>query len=125
MANNGKKEGIDEPWLIDSGCSNHMTHKREFSSELDESKRKKVKLGNDKKMQVNGEGTVAFTTSQGQVNLLHKVHYVPNLAYNLLSVCQLIFSRYSVLFSNETFYIKDAETRQLVAKVQMTINKMF
>ncbi|XP_039131784.1 uncharacterized protein LOC120268441 [Dioscorea cayenensis subsp. rotundata] len=125
MANNGTEEGLDEAWLIDSGCSNHMTGKRDFFSELDESKRQKVKLGDDKEMIVNGEGTVAFTTSQGQVNLLHKVHYVPNLAYNLLSVSQLILSGYSVLFSNETCYIKDAEIGQLVTKVQMTANKMF
>ena len=54
MANNGTEEGIDQSWLIDSGCSNHVTGKREFFSELNESKRQKVKLGDDKKMQVNG-----------------------------------------------------------------------
>lgn len=74
---------------------------------------------------MSGEGTVAITTSEGQVKLLHKVHYVPNLAYNLLSVNQLIFSGYSALFSNQACYIKDAKTGQLVIKVQMTTNKMF
>ena len=29
-----------------------------------------MKLGDDIEMQVSGEGTVAFKTSQGQVNLL-------------------------------------------------------
>ena len=39
MAKNGSEEGTDQQWFIDSGCSNHMTGKEEFFSELDESKR--------------------------------------------------------------------------------------
>lgn len=50
MANNGTKKDIDQAWLIDSGYSNHMIGKREFFKELDESKRQKVKLGEDKEM---------------------------------------------------------------------------
>ena len=81
-----------------------------------------MKLGVDKEIQVSGEGTVAFETSHGQFNLLDKVHYVHNLAYNLLSFGQLILSGYSVLFSNEACYTKDAETGQLMTKIQMTAN---
>ena len=35
-------------WLIDCGCSNHMTGKRELFQELDESQKMKVRLGDDK-----------------------------------------------------------------------------
>lgn len=56
---------------------------------------------------------------------MYKAHYVPNLAYNLLSAGQLLLSGYIVLFSNEAYYIKVAETGQLVFKVQMTANKIF
>lgn len=114
----------DRAWLIDSGCSNHMT-RRELFRELDETKRQKVKLGVDKEMLMSREGIVAITTLEVKVKLLHKVHYVSNLAYNLLSVGQLILSGYTVLFSNEACYIKDAETRKLVVKVHMAANKIF
>lgn len=56
----------DKAWLIDSECSNHMTGKREFFRELDESKKQKVKLDDDIEIQVKGEGTVVITTSQGK-----------------------------------------------------------
>ena len=125
MAHGEEVGNEDRAWLIDSGCFNHMTGRRELLRELDETKRQKVKLGDDKEMQMSGEGTVAITTSKGQIKLLHKVHYVPNLAYNLLSVGQLILSGYNVLFTNQACYIRDAETEQLMIKVQMTANKMF
>ena len=69
--------------LIDSGCSNHMTGKKEIFRKLDECKNLKVKLGDDKEIQVGGEGTVAITTISGKTKLLHNVQYVPSLAHNL------------------------------------------
>lgn len=43
-----------------------------------------MKLGVDKEIQVDGEGTMAITTSADQAKLLYKVQYVPTLAHSLL-----------------------------------------
>ena len=60
-------------WFVDNRCSNHMTGKMSLFKELDESQKKRVTLGDDKEIQVEGKGTVAITTSQGKTKLLHDV----------------------------------------------------
>lgn len=79
-------------WLVDSGCSNHMSSARELFENLDESQKIKVRLGDDKEIQVQGKGTVALAATGGRTKLLHNMQYVPVLAYNLLSVGQLLAS---------------------------------
>lgn len=49
---------------------------------------------------MNGKGTIKIKTTYGNVKTLNDVHYVPNLAQNLLSVAQLLKSGYSILFDN-------------------------
>lgn len=62
----------------------HITLRKELFKELDETKKQKVKLGVDKEIQVDGEGTMAITASADQAKLLYKVQYVPTLAHSLL-----------------------------------------
>lgn len=106
MAHYEEVRNEDRAWLIDSGCFNHMKRRKELLKELDETKWQKVKLGDNKEMQMSGEDIVAMTTSEWQAKLLHKSYYVSSLAYNLLSDGQLLLSGYTVLFSNEACYIK-------------------
>ncbi|KAL6335250.1 hypothetical protein AAG906_029487 [Vitis piasezkii] len=58
--------------------------------ELDESHKLKVKLGDDKQVQVEGKGTVAINNGHGNVKLLYNVYFIPSLTQNLLSVGQLM-----------------------------------
>uniref|UniRef100_A0A3Q7HCA8 Uncharacterized protein n=1 Tax=Solanum lycopersicum TaxID=4081 RepID=A0A3Q7HCA8_SOLLC len=51
-------------WFLDSGCSNHMSGTKSLFKDLDESKKSDVRLGHNKKIQVEGEGTVSIMTSQ-------------------------------------------------------------
>lgn len=90
MASYSTGEQSSSVWLIDSGCSNHMTGDKSLFSSFDESLSITVRLGNDKEMKVCGEGTVAVSTSTGTQKKLHGVQYVPGLAHNLLSVGQLL-----------------------------------
>ncbi|PNX63106.1 retrovirus-related Pol polyprotein from transposon TNT 1-94 [Trifolium pratense] len=56
-----------ESWLIDSGCTNHMTHDRELFKELDETTISKVRIGNGALIEVKGKGTVAIEGHSGVV----------------------------------------------------------
>lgn len=47
-----------ELWFLDSGCSNHMCGKREMFTDLDDTFRKYVKLGNNSSLAVLGKGDV-------------------------------------------------------------------
>ena len=111
--------------LIDSGCSNRMTGHKSLFNDLDLSKKIVVRLGDGKKMEVAGKGTVSLSTKDGKTKLLHGVQYIPGLVHNLLSVGQLNASGYSVLFEHECCTIKDNCTGVQLAKVQRLENNMF
>ncbi|KAJ8650933.1 hypothetical protein MRB53_003956 [Persea americana] len=53
-----KKAPDETAWFLDSGCSNHMCGHKEFFSELDESFRKTVKLGDNSSIGVMGKGRI-------------------------------------------------------------------
>ncbi|KAH0637940.1 hypothetical protein KY285_035752 [Solanum tuberosum] len=46
-------------WFVDSGCSHHMTGERKGFKELDETKKRRIWLGDNKEIQVEGECTIA------------------------------------------------------------------
>jgi hypothetical protein len=82
-------------WLIDSGCSRHMTGDRGwFSSLVPVMTKRNITFGN------NGRGHVL---SEGEIKVSHKitlrrVALVQSLGYNFLSVSQLLDEGFEVLF---------------------------
>lgn len=47
-------------WLLDSGCSNHLTSNDKLFSELDRSFRARIKIGNGVYLKISGKGTMAI-----------------------------------------------------------------
>lgn len=74
-----------ECWLIDSGCTNHMTNDEGLFKELDRSATSRVKIRNGDYIPVKGKGTMAIEIFIGTM-LISEVLYVPNINQNLLSV---------------------------------------
>ena len=121
-SNNDDKGGV---WYVDSGCSNHMSSAKSIFRTLDETAKTKVRLGDGKQLEVEGRGTIAIRTEQGNTKLLCDVQYVPRLSHNLLSVGQLLNSGYSVLFENGACLIQDRSSKEIVVKIAIGKNKMF
>ena len=94
-------------WLIDSGCTNHMTGDEELFRELDRSQVSKVRIGNGAYIAVKGKGTIAIESCRG-TKLISDVLFVPEIDQNLLSVRQLTSKGFKVIFENEQCLIKDA-----------------
>jgi hypothetical protein len=88
-------------WFLDSWCSNHMSGYKQLFEELDETFKLKVKLGDDKLIQVEGKGKVAVHTKEHGMKFIPNVYYIPNLSQNLLSVGQLMDSDYAILFEGK------------------------
>jgi hypothetical protein len=87
--------GLEDTWLMDSGCSRHMTgNKKWFSSLTLLSHKKYVTFGDDKKGKVLGTGVIKVNDCFA----LNDVALVDRLKYNLLSVSQLCDTDLSVLF---------------------------
>ncbi|XP_073317226.1 uncharacterized protein [Primulina huaijiensis] len=108
-----------ENWLIDSGCTNHMTHDKELFKELKCIESKKVKIGNGEYIVVKGKGTVAIASCSG-TKLITDVLYVPYIDQNLLSVGQLIEKGFKVMFMEKACVIEDA-TGKKTFEVKMAV----
>jgi hypothetical protein len=88
-------EGLEDKWLMDSGCSRHMTgNKKWFSSLITLSHKEYVTFGDDKKGKVLGTGVVMVNDHF----TLNDVTLVDRLRYNLFSVSQLLDADLYVLF---------------------------
>lgn len=86
--------GPRDNWVIDSGCSYHMTSRQNWFSEFKEVTGGQVLLSDDMAVYVQGMGTVMLNTRGGTVNRLTNVRYVPNLKRNLISVSSLDLQRF-------------------------------
>ena len=74
---------------------------------------------------MEGNGTVAIETIQGNVKNLQGVQYVPTLGHNLLSAGQMTKGGFSILFDGNACVIVDKKSRQTIANVLVTQNNMF
>lgn len=125
MASSSSESTASSAWLVDSGCSNHMTGRRNLFISLDETQKVSVRLGNDKEMMVQGVGVVSVSSHTGEEKRLHGVQFVPGLAHNLLSVGQLLTKGYTVVFDKDECVISDKQTGNRVVAIQRTKNNMF
>jgi len=97
----------------------------EIFSNLDESVQFEVTLRIDNKVSVMGKGRVNILTKKGQKKYISDVYFVLGLKHNLISIGQLMKKGYNIFFKNDECTILDSPpSRQLIAKVHMTNNRM-
>jgi hypothetical protein len=101
---NTPSTSTSDKWLIDSGASYHMAKDRDIFSTLNECNTKKIFVGDDRSLSVEGSGTVQV--ENGHFN---DVLCVPSLSCNLLSVYQITHSGEgkTIEFSPHQVVIKD------------------
>ena len=102
-----------------------MPSSKSLFRDLNETMKSQVWFGYNRQVRVEGNGTVAIKTIQGNVKILQGVQYVPTWAHNLLSVGQLMKGGFSILFDGNACVIIDKKSRQTIANVLMTQNNMF
>ncbi|GKV09408.1 hypothetical protein SLEP1_g20916 [Rubroshorea leprosula] len=86
-------------WFLDSGCSNHMTGVRGLFRNFNETVKLKVRLGDNKQVQIEGKGTIAIRTKSE--------------------------NGYLVEFHDGLCEIKCSKSDMSLAKIPMAKNKMF
>ncbi|KAK9067917.1 hypothetical protein SSX86_012028 [Deinandra increscens subsp. villosa] len=73
-------------WVMDSGCSYHMSPNQGFFKDLELKDMGPVKLGDDRECFIEGIGTVEIKMQNGSVVTLDQVRYIPLLKRNLISL---------------------------------------
>jgi hypothetical protein len=87
--------GLENTWIIDSGCSRHMTgDKKWFSILTPLSHKEYVTFGDDNKGKVLSTGVIKVNDHF----ILNDVALIDKLKYNLFSISQLIDADLDVLF---------------------------
>jgi hypothetical protein len=92
-------------WLIDFGCSRHMTRDRRwFSSLTPVMTREYITFGDNGKGKVLSVGTVKVS----EFVTLRRVSLVNSLGYNILSVSQLLDEGFEVRFKTGCSRVLDS-----------------
>ncbi|CAH9080969.1 unnamed protein product [Cuscuta epithymum] len=79
----------EHEWLIDSGCTYHMSPFRDLFSTYELCDSGYVSLVDNKRCNVLGVGDICLKFSCGSVFTIKNVRHVPDLCHNLLSVAAL------------------------------------
>lgn len=111
-------------WFLDSGCSNHMCGHKAWFTEFDHRFRQNVKLGDNRRMVVEGKGNLLLKIN-GLIQVISSVYYVPGLKNNLLSVGQLQQKGLRITIEDNTCEIWHKEQQRVIMHSSMSTNRMF
>ncbi|KAI3703127.1 hypothetical protein L6452_28883 [Arctium lappa] len=95
----------EKSWIVDSGCSNHMTGDKEKLQNLIEYKGSRVVvMANNTKLPIAHVGNTSLSPQGDKEVSLQDVYHVPGMKKNLLSVTQLTSTGHYVVFGPQ--YVK-------------------
>ena len=82
-------DDTQDNWVIESGCTHHMTCRQDWFVEFTEIGPTKILLGDYHSIETSGRGTIRLNTKEGSVKLMKDVRYVPSLRRNVISTSTL------------------------------------
>ncbi|XP_039134294.1 uncharacterized protein LOC120271681 [Dioscorea cayenensis subsp. rotundata] len=125
LVGNVSDEQVEDVWLLDSGCNNHMIGMKSLFQSLNTTYQQVDRLGDNQMMKVEGMGTERFKIRGGQVKELDRVQFVPEIAHNLLSVGKLVEGGYTLFFDDQVCVIKHKQTDVELARIQKSQHNLF
>ncbi|GJS09664.1 retrovirus-related pol polyprotein from transposon TNT 1-94 [Tanacetum coccineum] len=96
-------------WVVDSGCSKHMTGDRSLLRNFIKKFMGIIRFGNDNFAALTGYGDYVH----GNITIYH-VYYVEGLGHNLFSVGQFCDGDLEVAFCSKTCYVRNLEGDDLL-----------
>lgn len=82
-------EGSREGWVLDSGCSYHMTMNKDLMFDVEEVDGGRILMGNDTFCEISAIGKIRFVNYDGSEVILSNVRYSKTARRNLISLGQL------------------------------------
>ncbi|XP_017418247.1 uncharacterized protein LOC108328873 [Vigna angularis] len=77
-------------WYLDTGCSTHMTGRKDWFVRIQDAAQGKIRFADDRSLVAEGTGRVVIRDAGGKEVTIEEVLYVPGLKSNLLSLGQLL-----------------------------------
>ena len=76
----------DKEWILDSGCTFHMSPNKNWFIGLKETKENNLLMANNDSCEIHGIGSIKLKVHDGSIKTLSNVRYIPNLKRNLISL---------------------------------------
>ena len=111
----------NDKWIIDSGCSHHMTGDTSKFSTFETYDENNVKFGNDAPCHMKGKGYVVLTNKI----ICDNTKFLEGLNYNLLSVAQLNRSGCKVEFIQRMALIYNIESNLIRSEEKTKGNLLY
>ena len=98
---------LNDCWIIDSGCSQHMVKDRNTFLSLEESD-VQIQNANNSIMKAKGKGTVVLESACGTIELREAL-YVPEMQFNLISLSRIAEHNLKAIFDGHECTIMHRE----------------
>lgn len=102
-------------WVLDLGCSFHLTPRKQWLQNFREINGGKVLLGNNHECKVQGVGDIRLKLHDGSLRTLTSMRYVPKLKRNLISLGEL--DRNCLKFKGEGGFVQISKGSLICMKV--------
>jgi len=124
MVTTRDEERFKDQWYLDSGCSSHMSGRKDWFVNIKPSMKNMVKFANDNTLAAEGVGDVLIMRKDGKRSVISNVLYIPGMKSNLLSIGQLVEKNYKVSIEDKMMRVLDSNGR-LILKAPMSQNRTF
>lgn len=109
----------DDTWIIDSGCTSHMTFNKDYFIDFKPIKGRVYLAGRNNVVESKGIGSIKVKVQNDKditkYVIIYDVVYVPDLRNNLLSIMKLMNRGLRVNFSNHTAKICEQNSSEVIA----------
>ncbi|KAG8479138.1 hypothetical protein CXB51_029778 [Gossypium anomalum] len=114
---------VSEEWILDSGCTFHMSPNRDWFTTYEIVSECVVLIGNNTSCKIAGVGTIKVKMFDGVVRTLSDVRHVPELKRNLISLSTLDSKGYR--YTTESGVLKISKGSLVVMKGQRKTAKLY
>lgn len=95
-----------------------MSGNRDYFSMLDVKVTRKVRFGDDSRIDIKGKGFVVFISKEGKKKILVNVYYIPDLRSNIISLGQATESGCDVRMKDDYLTLIDRDGNLLVKAIR-------
>ena len=117
-----KAQKKSTPWILDSGCSSHMTGDKQKFTKIQDYDGGSVKFGNNDGAQIVGKGTMSISDNKIRSE---DVLYVEGLKHNLLNVSQICDRGHEVIFKKQGCEVRKEKNGRIVAIGSRTSGNLY
>lgn len=75
-----------EDWIMDSGCTYHMSPRKDWFFDFKDLEAGQVLMGNNQSCKIQGIGSIKLRMWDGSLTVITEVRYIPDLKRNLISL---------------------------------------